>query len=232
MICRSTFGFTGLAAGIALVGIALAQGGKEGDKPAPAKAPAPAQQSPSGPSEADMKACIEAATPGPMHQHLAQSVGTWSGKTTMWMAPGAEPQSGTCTSTCSAAMDGRFTTVEVAGDVPGMGPFSGLGIYGYDNVSKKFQSCWIDNMGTQIMNGTGTLSPDGNTLTWSLNYNCPVTKKPLVMREVERRTGKDAMTLEMFGVEPHSGKEFKMMEIAYTRKPGGASAVPASAPKK
>jgi len=74
-------------------------------------------------------------------------------------------------------------------------------------------------MRSGIMNGTGELSTDGKVLTWKYNYNCPITKKPTVMREVQTHTGPDTFTLEMFGVEPHSGKEFKCMEIAFTRKP-------------
>jgi hypothetical protein len=139
------------------------------------------------------------------------------------MAPNTEPISSDMTSKITSIMDGRFTQVESKGSTP-MGPFNGLGTYGYDNVSKKFQSTWIDNCGTAIMVGTGELSSDGETMTWTYNYTCPITKKPTTMREVERHTGKDACTLEMYGIDPKSGKEFKMMEIAMTRKPGTEAA--------
>jgi hypothetical protein len=121
-------------------------------------------------------------------------------------------------------MDGRFTKCEITGDMPGMGPFNGFGLYGYDNVAQKFQSTWIDNCGTGMMTGTGELSSDGRTLTWNFSYHCPITRKPTTLREVERITGKDTKTLEMFGIDPKSGKEFKMMEIAFTRKPGTGAA--------
>jgi hypothetical protein len=38
------------------------------------------------------------------------------------------------------------------------------------------------------------------------------------MREVETVTGPNSKTLEMFGTDPKSGKEFKMMRIELTRK--------------
>jgi hypothetical protein len=44
-------------------------------------------------------------------------------------------------------MDGRFIKLEMEGDMPGMGPFHGFGLYGYDNVSQKYQATWIDNCG-------------------------------------------------------------------------------------
>jgi len=172
---------------------------------------------PAGMSEADMKACMEAGTPGAMHAYLAKANGTWSGKTMMWMAPGTEPMKSECTSTCSSFMDGRFTKCEMAGDMPGMGAFNGFGIYGYDNVAQKFQCTWVDNMGTGMMQGTGELSSDQKTMTWNFNYHCPITKKASTMREVERVTGADTKTMEMFGEDPKTGKEFKMMEIALTR---------------
>ena len=51
-------------------------------------------------------------------------------------------------------LDGRYIKVDVAGDMPGMGPFTGFGLTGFDNVSKKFVSTWVDNMGTGMMNGS------------------------------------------------------------------------------
>lgn len=167
---------------------------------------------------AEMQACMAAGMPGKMHEHLAKSVGTWQGKNTMWMAPGAEPAKSDSTSTIKSIMGGRFTTCEATGDMPGMGPFSGFGIYGYDNVAKQFQSTWVDNCGTTMMIGTGELSADGKVMTWNYKYTCPITRKPATMREVETWTSPSAMTLEMFGADPKSGKEYKMMQIDYTKK--------------
>jgi hypothetical protein len=116
-------------------------------------------------------------------------------------------------------MDGRFIKIEVNGDMAGM-PFTGFGLNGFDNVSQKFVTTWVDNCGTGIMNGTGELSPDGKTMTYTMTYNCPIQKKPVTMRQVEHYTGKDTMTMEMFSPDPKTGKEFKAMEISYTRKSG------------
>jgi Protein of unknown function (DUF1579) len=166
----------------------------------------------------DMQACIIAGTPGKMHERLAQGEGVWQGKTSMWMAPDTEPAVSECTSTVTPIMDGRFVKVEMEGDMPGMGPYHGFGIYGYDNISKKFVSTWIDNHSTGIMNGIGELSSDGKIVTTKYNYTCPLTKKPTVMTDVETITGPNTKTLEMFGTDPKSGKEYKMMSIALTRK--------------
>jgi len=72
------------------------------------------------------------------------------------------------------------------------------------------------------------LSKDGKTLTWTFECNCPLTKKPVTMRQVETVTGPGKKTLEMFGAEPKSGEEFKMMRIELTKS--DEAAAPASKP--
>lgn len=177
---------------------------------------------PPGWTEADMAACMAAMTPGPQQAHLTKAVGTWTGKSKMWMAEGAEAFASECTSVCESLMDGRFTSVEVQSTTP-MGPFAGYGIYGFDNVSQKFQSTWIDNCGTGLATGTGELSPDGKTMTWVYTYNCPLTKKPTTMRQIEKWTGEGAVTMEMHAPDPKTGKEYKVLEVAYTRKAGATA---------
>jgi hypothetical protein len=223
-----------LAAVVALSAtFAFAQSGsptsnqKDTKPPAAPKAPAAKPATPPstgdlppGMDPADMQAYMDAGMPGPMHAHLAKSVGVWEGKTMSWMAPDAPPTEGTCVSTITTMMDGKFVRSEIKGDIPGMGAFVGLGINGYDNVSKMFQASWIDNMGTGMMTGTGTLSADGKVLTWNMSFYCPITKKQCIMREVDTATGPDSMKLEMFGPHPKTGKEFKSMEIVLHRKAG------------
>lgn len=173
---------------------------------------------PPGWTAEDMKAFIHAATPGKMHARLAQDVGVWHGKNTMWMSPDAEPVQTDCSITTAPLLDGRFTRCEMKGEMPGMGPYNGLMISGYDNITEKFVCTWIDNVSTSMANGEGELSKDGKTITWNFTCNCPLTKKPVAMKQVETMTGKDSKTLELFGAEPKSGKQYKMMQIELTRK--------------
>jgi hypothetical protein len=213
-----------LAGVVAVSGsIALAQNGKDknSSRPAATNAAAAPQtfELPPGMTEEDMMACIAAGTPGEMHAYLHEGVGEWHAQTTMWMMPGAEPMKSEGASKVSSMMDGRYIKVEMDGDMPGMGPFKGFGVYGYDNVAEQFQATWIDNHRTGIMTGKGALSSDRKTLTWTFTYNCPMTKKPATLREVETITGKDTKKMEMYGTDPASGKEFQMMEIAFTRRP-------------
>ncbi len=204
------------ALGVGWGAIAIADPAKE------QPAGAPAMQLPPGWTSEDAQACATAAMPGKMHEHLASSVGVWHGENTIWMFPGAEPVKSESISKITSMMDGRYIQCEMSGEMLGMGPYSGLALYGFDNVSGKFVSTWLDNMGTGMAHGTGELSGDGKTLTWLYTFNCPITKKPATLREVETVTGVDAKKLEMWAADPKTGKEFKMMEIELTRKPASA----------
>ncbi len=154
----------------AVAGVSIAatqQGSKDAKKPA---SPQAEMQLPPGMTMEDMQTMKEAATPGAMHTHLMKGVGTWTGVTKSWSAPDTEPTSSTCTSTVTALLDGRFVQTQIEGEMPGLGMFKGMGINGYDNVSKQFQGSWIDNSGTEMMQGTGKLSADGKQLTWNFNF--------------------------------------------------------------
>jgi hypothetical protein len=99
-----------------------------------------------------------------------------------------------------------------------MGPYSGMGIMGFDNVSQKFVANWLDSHSTGIMNGTGELSADGKSIPWKYDYNCPINKKPTVMRQIETNPADGKKTLEMFGADPQDRQRVKMMRISSSRK--------------
>ncbi len=193
--------------------IATAEPSKE-----PTAAGQPEMKLPPGWTMEDMQACMIAGTPGKMHELLAKDAGVWEGENTMWMAPGADPIKSKSKTTITPVMDGRYIKIEMNGDMPGMGPYNGLGYCGFDNVSQKFVATWLDNHSTGMMNGTGELSPDGKTMTWTYNFNCPLTKKAVTMREVDTDTAPGKKTMEMYSPDPKTGKEYKMMSIELTKQ--------------
>lgn len=182
------------------------------------KSDATAIQLPPGWTAEEMERCIKAGTPGEGQSRLMKDVGTWVGKSSFWMAPGMEPVAGEVTAEYAPVMEGRFVQCEMSGNCPAMGPFQGLALFGFDNVSKKFVASMIDNHSTGIMQGTGELSDDGKTLNWEYVVNCPREQKPVTLRQVETVTSPTTKTLEMFGKDPKSGDEFKMMSIEFTKK--------------
>jgi hypothetical protein len=93
-----------------------------------------------------------------------------------------------------------------------------MGIAGYDNTTRQYISDWVDNHGTGIMRGTGLVSDDGKTMTWTYTYTCPINKKPTTMREVVKHPTDTTMTVEMFANDPKSGKEYKCMQMELKKK--------------
>lgn len=206
-------GVTGILIGAGIAAsVALAQDHKQDHK------------QPGGGEMPDMQAMMEAwqkaSTPGPEHARLAKAAGTWSGKSKFWMMPDMPPTESTNKTVFTSRMGGRFMIGETKGKIP-MGPgqevdFEGFGIYGYNNTTKQYQCTWADNMGTVMMHFTGEASADGKTITWMSRYTDPMTGQESYMKEVEKLIDDNTFHLEFFG-PGMDGKEFKMMEIHYTR---------------
>ncbi len=172
---------------------------------------------PMSPEQQEMMQRFEAyAALGPEHALLAKRVGTWDYTITMWMAPDAPPSesAGTCESTL--ILGGRFIKDSVTGNFHGQ-EFLGIGIAGYDNIKKKYVATWLDSMGTGIMNAEGSASADGKTITYATEYSCPIMNGTRHSKTVETYIDHDHWTMESYESTP-DGKEFKMMEIKYTRR--------------
>src|SRR5262249_41050720 len=182
------------------------------------KAAQPEMKLPPGWTMEDMQACMVAGTPGDMQKWMAKDAGTWKAKNKMWMAPGADPMDCEATVTITPIMDGRFIKTEMKGEMPGVGPYNSVGFNGFDNVSQQFVGTALDNMSTGIMTGTGKLSADKKVMTWNYTFNCPLTKKPTVLRQIETDTGPKTKTIEIYSTDPKSGKEYKMMVCEMTKE--------------
>jgi hypothetical protein len=113
-------------------------------------------------------------------------------------------------------LDGRFLYQEYNSQMMGQ-PFSGIGIDAYDNMTKKYVTAWLDSMGTGIFIMEGTASADGKTITLKGSHPEPGGGK-MTHRAVWKIVDNNNQTFDMYGAH-HGGKETKMMEIVYTRKP-------------
>ena len=167
--------------------------------------------------QAMMDKMMKAATPGAPHSMLVKMAGEWACTVKYQMDPSQPWQESQSAATITGLMDGRYIQEVDSGQMNGM-PFNGMGLYGYDNVSGKYVSSWIDNMGTGIMTSVGTADASGKVINWIGTMNDPVTGKPAKARMVTTVTDDDHHTFEMFGVPPGGKKEMKMMTIDYARK--------------
>lgn len=167
--------------------------------------------------QAMMEVYQKLAQPGEPHKQFAGLAGSWTTQTKEWMEPGKPPMESAGTAETKMLLDGRFLYQEYNAQMMGQ-PFSGIGIDGYDNVTKKYVTAWIDTMGTGIFIMEGTASPDGKTITLKGSHPEPGGGK-MSHRAVWKIQDANSQTFEMYGTHGHGGKEMKFLEIAYTRKP-------------
>jgi hypothetical protein len=192
-----------LSLSVLVAGVGLARAGE--DKP---KGPAM--------DRAAMDAMMKAMAPGENHKPLGRYVGDWTFTNQMWMDPSQPPMKSSGTMHSDWIMGGRYIQSVFKGDFMGM-PFEGRSTDGYDNVTKQYVSSWIDNMGTGIMNSTGSCTDGGKVCTMMSEMVDPMSGQKMSIRQVTTWSDSDHFKLEMFGTDP-SGHEAKSMEMDATRK--------------
>ncbi len=187
---------------------------------------AQAQQGKAAPPPMDPKqqAAMEAAqrlsAPGDGHKALEPLVGTWTYTAQWWMAPEAPAETMTGTAVNSLVFGGRFLKQEFHGEaaMEGQPPFEGLGYTGYDNIRNEYQSVWLDNMATGMMVGAGRFDAAAKTLTDQGEFSCPLTMEThRKFRSLWKVDDQNHTTYLSYMSTP-DGKEYKAMEIRYTRQ--------------
>jgi Protein of unknown function (DUF1579) len=155
-------------------------------------------------------------TPGEPHKMLAKSNGTWNSEVTMWQAPGGPAQTSKGTMVNKMVMGGRYQVSNFTGNMMGM-PFEGMSTVAYDNHKKVFITTWIDNMGTGLMTAEGPWDDATKCIHLKGKMVDPSTGMDVDFREEFKIVDDNTQNMEMYVPAP-DGKEFKTMEIKYTRK--------------
>jgi len=178
------------------------------------------------PEEKNEKAPVDSATaakaweaymtPGDMHKWLASCDGKWDAEMTFWMGPDAKPTPGGKSSVENKmVLGGRYQVSEYKGKMMGM-DYEGHGTMAYDNAKKKFINTWIDNTGTGMMYMEGTYDAPAKTINFTGKMVDPNTGEDCDMRQVFKAIDDKNQLMEMY--TSVNGKEFKSMEIKFTKK--------------
>ena len=164
--------------------------------------------------KAMMEAWMRAMTPGDTHKKLQDLEGSWTASVQFWMHPGATPEVSTGTSEHKMILGGRYLEQRFTGSFMEQ-PFEGLGYTGYDNITRKYVSTWMDSMSTgmMLMSGKGT----AGEMKLSGTASDPMTGKVQNVKETITIVDANHHKLEMWGPAPN-GKMFKTMEIHFKRK--------------
>jgi hypothetical protein len=174
----------------------------------------PPPPTPPADSATMMKAWMAYATPGEQHKMLAAQNGVWQEDIKMYMEDGkVDSMKSVCTNTM--ALNGLVQKSTTKGTYMGM-PFEGQGTLGYNNASKKWQSTWMDNMGSGMIYMEGTYDDRTKMLSLSGTHTDPVTGKEILMKQTMKMIDDKNQYIEMFDTK--DGKEMKSMEIRLSRK--------------
>lgn len=163
--------------------------------------------------KAAMEMMAKASTPGEAHKKLDALAGKFSVKSKMWMDPSKAPEESGGATERKWIMGNRYLQENYQGSFMGQA-FDGMGISGYDNVTKKYFGSWIDSGSTSMTLSRGSMS--GNTITYKGMMTDPMAGKevPYTMKMII--TDNDNHKMEMWGPGP-GGKEMKWMELSYAR---------------
>jgi hypothetical protein len=95
-------------------------------------------------------------------------------------------------------------------------PFEWMGLHGFNNLSKQFESAWIDNLGTGIDVMKGTWDEASNTLSYVGDIDDPSAGGKATVKWNIRFDGADKTVTEMYQIGADK-KEEKVMEIIAVR---------------
>ncbi len=163
-----------------------------------------------------MRMMQDYATPGKHHEHLNPLVGKWKHEVKWWMSPNDKPEISDGTSDIRWIMGKRFIQHMVSGTAMGQ-PFEGMGMIGYDNAKKEYNSIWIDSMGTGIMKGTSQFNVKDKSLSEAGTFTCPFRQESR-FRSITKIIDDDHFSFTMYGPDMVTGKEYRAMEITYVRE--------------
>jgi hypothetical protein len=166
-------------------------------------------------TQEEMQKWMDYMTPSNVHKMMAGWDGEWNEEIQMWMDPNAPAQSMSATCVNKMVLGGRYQESNHAGSFNGM-PFEGRSLTGWDNARKVFVSTWIDNFGTGIIYMEGTWNEVSKTMELKGKMTDAMTSTVTDIREVFIIVDDNTQIMEQYGMK--DGKEFKTMEIKFTRK--------------
>ncbi len=168
-------------------------------------------------TESPIEMWVRYAMPAKHHRLLNQMAGSWDTVARYKMNPDSLPVESEGTCERKWVLDGRFLLEEFDGGDLAL-PFRGLALYGYDRFEQKYTSAWVDTMSTAIMTNLGTYDEPNKVVNFAGRYGNPWTGVKAKSRGVTRFVSNDRHVLELH-VRAPDGREFKTLEIIYTRRP-------------
>ena len=163
-----------------------------------------------------IKALENAMTPGEGQKKLEPLIGTFDVKVRAWLDPAKPPIESSATAVDTWVLGGRYVQQMLAGYIGGE-PWSGISYAGYDNVTKKYVSAYMDTGSTGMEWYTGTLDADGVHGRMTATIADEVTGRPKTL-ELRLTIAANGDRVTELWQQDETGKMSKVLEFQFTRK--------------
>lgn len=167
------------------------------------------------PQTAEGQAWQNNITPTEFHNNLKVLSGAWNCEITV-LTPGAPAQPSTGTMVNTFNLGGRFLVTAFNGEVFGQ-TFQGTGTWGYNTVSNRYESTWVDNMSTGIVFETGSYDNATKTFTMTGNFDDPQTGQKKTQKTVYTVNNENQYTINFFEIGT-DGAEKPALKFVCTRR--------------
>lgn len=173
---------------------------------------------PTTPGEsAEMSAWMKAAAPNEHHGLLARFAGSFSVESRFYAGPDAEAQVSQGTAEHTMILGGRVLRQEFSGTTGGQS-YQGLGLLGYDNTKGHYYSYWVDGMSTMPLTHEGDCrTPACDVIELRGEYLDPLSHRKKKTRTTNEVFPDGRLMFTLFDQDGR-GREFKSLELVYTRK--------------
>lgn len=151
------------------------------------------------------------------HKVLKKEVGAWDAAVKIWPVPGGEPLESTGVEKNHMLKGGLWLITRFDGKAPGM-PFTGMGQFGYDPAEKKYVGNWVDTMTPYMMISKSDYDDETKTMSGVSETRDPITGEKYTAKMITRYNDDGTRVMEMHRTG-EDGKEWKVMEITYKRRP-------------
>lgn len=164
-----------------------------------------------------MKAMREFADPGPSHKVLQDLEGEWKFTSKAWSSADSPASEATGTSKFKTIFGGRYVQHDLKGIAMGA-PLEALGLTGFNKLTGKYETNWIDNMSTAMVRGEGSYDAGTKTLKEDGQYSDPANPSKISRYRGEWKfLNKNTVVYTMYGPPVGGGAEIKQMEMTFKR---------------
>ena len=141
-----------------------------------------------------------------------KDIGTWDADIEVRSTPGGPVQRSKGVYTNRLIADGRWLVTDYRNETTG---FEGHGIYGYDELKKKYAGVWVDAQRTFLTVAEGNYNESQRSL--ALSSEIKMAGRTLRWREVTETKDPDTQVFRSFMPVPEGG-EFEMITVTYRRR--------------